>query len=158
LNDFLYRPGDQRVIFLWHEEEDLRRRTLHRFLSPMLKGCVQAGKQYEAAVRTYHLMRMVAGFNIGELAGQSVPHFHMQYGWEAALDGRSISQEELGLYFEELPYSDLIIFQNRRIRVVAPWTPKGQFALELYFRGKYDPLEIDETDLRLFACMGPSHN
>jgi galactose-1-phosphate uridylyltransferase len=163
VNDFPYLPGDQRVIFLWHHDEELRRRVLHRFrvadferseLYWMLSGCIQIGKQYDVPVRTYDLMRMVAGFNIGKLAGQSLPHFHMQYGWEVALDRRSISQEELDLYFEELLYSDLVIFQNKRIRVVAPWTPKGQFALELYFKGKYDLLEMDETDLRLFACLG----
>jgi diadenosine tetraphosphate (Ap4A) HIT family hydrolase len=162
-NDYPYLPGDQKVVFLWHSDEQVRKRALHRFrledferteLYWMLNGCVLCGRAYELPVRTYDLMRMVAGLNIGKLAGQSLPHFHMQYGWEVALEHRSISQEELNLYFEELAYCDLVIFENERVRLVAPWTPKGQFALELYFRDKYDLLEMDDLDMRMFACIG----
>ena len=163
INDFPYLPGDQRVLFLWHSEEELRKKAFHRCalsaldgveLYWMMAGCLKLGREFQVPVRTYDLMRMVAGFNIGRLAGQSIPHFHMQYGWEVALEHRSISQEELDLYFEELAYCDLVIYENKQIRIVAPWTPKGQFALEIHFRDKFDILEMDEGDVRLFACLG----
>jgi len=99
INDFPYLPADQRVIFLWHRDEAVRRRCLHRYklrdlrrmeLYWLLKGCIQCGTDYKTPGRARkqpdllrqapNLMRMVVGFNLGKLAGQSIPHFHIQYG------------------------------------------------------------------------------
>jgi galactose-1-phosphate uridylyltransferase len=170
-NDFPYWPEDQRVIFLWSKEEDLKRKVLHRArlrdvsrfeLYWLMKACVDRGNGFYQPDHTYDLMRMVAGFNLGKLAGQSQPHIHLQYGWEVVLNRRSISEEELGLYFEELRMSDLILFDNSDasgsrpggVRVVAPWTPKGQYAVDLYFANKYEITDMKDPDLRIFSIVG----
>jgi len=162
-NDFPYLSGDQRVIYLWHSELAKRTDGLHRVkledfgkseLYWLTKACVVLGKKYQAPDRTHDLMRMIVGFNLGRLAGQSIPHFHVQYGWEIVLDRRTITEKELGLYFEELSHSELVLYENDRIKVVAPWTPKGQFALELYFNRKYEIVELDDWDLATLAIYG----
>jgi len=173
LNDFPYLPGDQRVIFLWHENKHVREQCLHRFklkdlrkmdLYWLLRGCFERGNQY----RTPHsqsqlpdllecapdLMRMVVGFNLGKLAGQSIPHFHIQYGWEVVLNPRSFSHAQLDVYFEELENADLVIYQDDQLKVIVPWTPMGNFALDLYFTNKYDLCELNEQDMRVFASLG----
>jgi galactose-1-phosphate uridylyltransferase len=162
-NDFPYLPGDQKVIYMWNDDQGFRNEYLHRYqlkdfgkreLYWLTLGCIELGKKYEVPINTYDLMRMVAGFNLGGLAGQSIPHFHMQYGWEVVLNRRSITEHELVLYFEELRYSDLILFEDDRVRVVAPWTPKGQFALELYFKNKHEILKMDDLDIKILAIFG----
>jgi diadenosine tetraphosphate (Ap4A) HIT family hydrolase len=177
LNDFPYLPGDQRVMFMWNEDKVIGEKCLHRFkleefrkleLYWLLKGCIIRGKQYKKPKgskvngstqtallrRAPDLMRMVVGFNLGRLAGQSIPHFHAQYGWEVVLNQRTLSQNQLSLYYEELEIADLVIFQNKNIKVVAPWTPLGQFALDLHFTGKFDVCEMTEEDMKLFAVFG----
>jgi hypothetical protein len=177
INDFPYLPGDQRVIFLWHEDSSVREKCLHKCrlkdlrkmdLFWLLKGCIRRGKQYESPKgpkrdaphqrdllrQAPDLLRMVAGFNLGKLAGQSIPHFHVQYGWEVVLNPRSLSHNQLELYFEELEAADLVIFRDDTIKVIAPWTPLGQFALDLYFTGKHDILEMTDEDLKVFAVFG----
>ncbi len=162
-NDFPYLPGDQQVVFLWHSDQKVRESCLHRFelsdfgkteLYWLVRGCFELGNKYEVPDTTLNLMRMVVGFNLGKLAGQSIPHFHAQYGWEVVLDKRAITSKKLAAYFEELESKELIIFQDERVKVVAPWTPKGQFALELYFNDKFDILEMDDHDFRILACVG----
>ena len=162
-NDFPYLPGDQQVVFLWHDDPAVRRRSLHRVklidfgrseLFWLTKACIELGRRYDAPDRTYDLMRMVVGFNLGRLAGQSIPHFHLQYGWEVVLNKRSISEKALDLYFEELAASDLIIYEDERIKIIAPWTPQGQYALDMYFNRKYEISQMDHTDLRTLAVVG----
>ncbi len=164
-NDFPYLPGDQQVIYLAYGEQDseIRKKFLHRYkledfgrseLYWLVKGSIILGNNYPIPDRTYDLMRMVVGFNLGKLAGQSIPHFHIQYGWEVVLDRRTISQKAIDLYFEELEFNDLIIYSDDRLKVIAPWTPKGQFALDIYFNDKFEISEMDETDIRTFAVIG----
>ena len=180
LNDFPYMPGDQRVIFLWHKKKHIRKKHLHRFrlkdlrkidLYWLLHGCIKRGNQYikrgkqfrkpdsgelqpELLLLTPDLTRMVVGFNLGKLAGQSLPHFHAQYGWEVVLKPRSFSQAQLDVYFEELKKADLIIYRDEQLKVIVPWTPMGNFALDLYFANKYDLCELNEKDMRVFASLG----
>jgi len=177
VNDFPYLPADQRVLFLWHNDKSVRQAHLHRFrlrdlrrmeLYWLVRGCIVRGEQYRSPNPKKHgddqapdllrrapdLMRMVVGFNLGGLAGQSIPHFHVQYGWEVVLNPRSFSPSQLQLYFEELVDSDLIIWQNDQVRIVAPWTPMGQFAIDLYFVGKYDICDLSDDDLKVFATFG----
>jgi galactose-1-phosphate uridylyltransferase len=101
---------------------------------------------------------MVCGMNIGPLAGQSQPHLHLQYGWEVMLGHRAFSTNELNLYFEELRNERLILFETDKgevpIKVVVPWTPKGQYAIDLYFSGKHRLVEMNENDWRMFAVIG----
>jgi len=163
INDFPFLPEDQRVVFLWHSNLEVRKNCLHRFLLKdfgkiyfywLLKGCIELGKKYVIPEQTLDIMRMVTGFNLGRLAGQSLTHFHMQYGWEVVLNPLTISHTELQLYFEELDSLDLIIYQSDRVKVVAPWTPKGQYALDLYFNDKYDICEMEDEDIKIFTVIG----
>lgn len=177
LNDFPYLPGDQRVIFLWNKDKAIREKLIHRVklsqlekldLYWLLKGCIERGNQYKSQREHSNdvsigedllrkipdQMRMVVGFNFGRLAGQSISHFHAQYGWEVVLNPRSISDNALQLYFEELRWADLIIHETDKVRIVAPWTPMGQYALDVYFVDKYDICEMTDEDLKIFATVG----
>jgi galactose-1-phosphate uridylyltransferase len=162
-NDYPYLSGDQRVLFLWHPEIAVRKECLHRYrlkdfgrreLYWLVKGCIELGKDYQAPCKTLEFMRLIVGFNLGRLAGQSISHFHCQYGWEFVVERRSITELELELYFEELSRKDLVLYQDNRIMVIAPWTPLGQFALDVYFRDKCEVLEMDEEDLKVLAIIG----
>lgn len=175
LNDFPYLSRDQRVVFLWwgqEEDEDsslVRQKCFHKYqlkdlekvqLYWLLKGCIELGKNYRKAglekelEPTYEFMRMVVGFNLGKLAGQSQAHFHAQYGWEVSLERKEILNSALKLYFDELKLAGLIIDETERIKLIAPWTPKGQYALDIYFQDKFDFEELEEPDLKIFAFLG----
>jgi galactose-1-phosphate uridylyltransferase len=162
-NDYPYLPGDQRVLFLWHESPVVRHKALHKFrlqdfgkleLYWLLRACVERGKNFEIPKQSTDLWRMVVGFNLGSLAGQSIPHFHVQYGWEVALNPKTVQSEALALYFKELSQKHLVIHEDNSIRFVAPWTPKGQYATELYFKDKFEFRSLTDIDLKLFAVFG----
>lgn len=166
LNDYPYMPQDQWVFSLWHPDQEVRVQKLHRYrladftaleLYWLFKACVERGRQFEAPRASVDTWRMVVGFNLGRLAGQSIPHFHAQYGWEVALNPKIVKKNELALYFDELREQHLMIYSGDRVSLVAPWTPKGQFATELYFHDrtfKYEFRELDDFDIRLFAVFG----
>jgi galactose-1-phosphate uridylyltransferase len=172
LNDFPYLPADQRIIFLWHEEPTIRENCLHKFkladlrkmeLFWLLKGCLTRGKAYRNSQRDNllrlapDLMGMVVGFNLGSLAGQSQPHIHAQYGWEVVLNPRRLSQKQLALYYEELQSAGLVLHgekDNDAIKVIVPWTPMGQFAVDLHFSGKHDICDMTDEDVKIFAVLG----
>jgi galactose-1-phosphate uridylyltransferase len=162
-NDFPYMPKDQWVHFMWHEDIKVRHRAFHQYMLKdlkalelywLFKACISKGKDFVIPRESTDTWRMVCGMNLGNLAGQSIPHFHMQYGWEVALNPKHISKPLLELYFSELEEQDLIIHENEQIKLVSPWTPKGQYAIELYFKGKYDMMEMTEKDIKIFAIYG----
>ena len=37
---------------------------------------------------------------------------------------------------------------------MAPWTPSGKYAVNFYFRGKYEITDLDDSDLKTFAVVG----
>ncbi len=163
INDYPYLPEDQWVFYLWHEDRSVRHAAFHRFrfadfgeleLYWLVHAAIERGRKFRSPVHTGDMWRMVVGFNIGKLAGQSIPHFHVQYGWEVALEPRIIRKTALALYFEELAEEQLIIYQDDRLSLVAPWTPKGQYATELYFNGKYEFRQLNCEDIRAFAVFG----
>ena len=168
LNDYPYLPADQRVLFRWHEDLNFRQDHLHRFkledlskadLFWLLKACTQRGLDYldlsNSLLREAHyLMDMVVGFNFGKLAGQSVPHFHVQSGWEVIIQPRSFLKTELKLYIEELKLESLVLFEDTDVYVIAPWTPMGQFALDVHFINKYNICQMTEDDIKIFAVFG----
>lgn len=163
-NDFPYLPGDQRVVFLYDKDINIRKQMFHRFrldsfgkteLYWLTKACVGLGRKYDPPSDLFERVRPVVGFNLGKLAGQSISHFHMQYGWEHVLDRRAISNAELSLFLDELHHVDLVLNKNTdQARIVAPWTPMGQYALDLYFTNKFEVLNLEEDDLKLLAVIG----
>jgi len=168
LNDYPYLPADQRVLFRWHEDINFRQQHLHRFkledlikadLFWLLKACIQRGHEYLAFPnnllrQSLYPMGMVVGFNFGRLAGQSVPHFHAQSGWEVIIEPRGFLKTELRLHIEELKLEGLVLFENEDIYVIAPWTPMGQFALDIHFTDKYNISQMTEDDVKVFAAFG----
>jgi len=163
LNDFPYLPHDHRLYFLWSEDESIRKNTCHRFqindfgsveLYWLLLACQRDAQAFSSPAESADRLRLVAGFNIGDLAGQSVPHFHLQSGWEVVLEPREFTRTELELYFREIHGEDLIIFANDSFRLVAPWTPNGKYAVDLYFTDKNELTQLSEEDVRTFAVVG----
>jgi len=165
LNDFPFLAKDQRVIFLWHSDPEKRKKHLHHYrledvgeidLYWLLKAGIKLGNNAAMSLKNSDLMSMVVGFNLGHLAGQSIPHVHIQYGWDCEINVKkhSISPQQLAQYFDELEQANLLISQSERVKLVAPWTPKGQYALDLYFNDKFDICEMDNLDVKLFASFG----
>jgi galactose-1-phosphate uridylyltransferase len=163
LNDFPYLPYEHRLYFLWNEEESIKKKACHRFqigdfgraeLYWLLKACKEDAIAFRSPSETADRVRLIAGFNIGELAGQSVPHFHLQSGWEVVLNPREFTRQQLDLYFNEIHEEDLVIFENPKYSIVAPWTPSGKYAVDLYFLGKNEVSEMSEEDVRTFAVVG----
>ncbi len=165
LNDYPYLPHEHRLYFLWSPKEHLRQPVCHKYrigdfgqleLYWLLRACRDDAKRFQLPPESADRLRLIAGFNIGDLAGQSVPHFRLQSGWEVVLQPREFTEPELSLYFRELHAEDLIIFENDRYRLVAPWTPGGKYAVDFYFRGKNEITHLDDDDLKAFAVVGES--
>jgi diadenosine tetraphosphate (Ap4A) HIT family hydrolase len=163
LNDYPYLPHEHRLYFLWSPDEHLRQYACHRYrigdfgrpeLYWLLYARREDAKRFQLPPESADRLRLIAGFNIGDLAGQSVAHFHLQSGWEVVLQPREFTDSELTLYFRELHAEDLIIFENEHYRLVAPWTPGGKYAVDFYFRGKNEITQLDDDDLRTFAVIG----
>jgi hypothetical protein len=163
LNDYPYLPHEHRLYFLWNEDEHLRQHTCHRYkigdfgrpeLYWLLYACREDAKRFQLPRHTADRLRQIAGFNLGDLAGQSVPHFHLQSGWEVVLQPREFGDTELKMYFEELRAEDLIIFNNDQYSLIAPWTPGGKYAVDFYFHGKNELTHLNDFDLKTFAVVG----
>ena len=163
LNDYPYLPHEHRLYFLWNQEAEVLKHACHRFkiddfgrpeLYWLLRACRDDAAKFRLPPESADRLRLIAGFNLGDLAGQSVPHFHLQSGWEVVLQPREFTETELSLYFRELHAEDLIIFENESFRLVAPWTPAGKYAIDFYFRGKNELVQLDDNDLRTFAVVG----
>ena len=163
LNDFPYLPYDHRLYFLWSEEMKARELACHRYridqfgraeLYWLTRACRDDASVFTSPAETADRVRLIAGFNIGDLAGQSVPHFHLQSGWEVVLDPREYTKPELDLYFKEIQAEDLVIFENAKYAIVAPWTPTGKYAVDFYFRDKNVITELDDIDLLTLAVVG----
>jgi diadenosine tetraphosphate (Ap4A) HIT family hydrolase len=163
LNDYPYLPHEHRLYFMWSSDPGALEHACHRYridqfgqpeLYWLLKACRDDAAHFKLPPESADRLRLIAGFNLGDLAGQSVPHFHLQSGWEVVLQPREFTDAELALYFRELHAEDLIVFENERFRIVAPWTPAGKYAIDFYFRGKNEIVQLDEQDLRAFAVVG----
>ncbi|MEK7702799.1 MAG: hypothetical protein AAB317_02420, partial [Nitrospirota bacterium] len=170
-NDFPYLH-EQRVVFLWHDDETVREKYLHQFtlgalrkmeLYWLLKGCVIRGGQSKAASpnnllkREINPMGMVVGFNMGRLAGQSQPHIHAQCGYEVMLNPRRLSPNKLALYYEELLSAGLILYgqdDQSPVKVIVPWTPLGQFAIEIHFPQLFEIANMLDEDIKIFTVLG----
>jgi hypothetical protein len=139
LNDYPYLPHDHRLYFLWTEDTTIREATCHKYriddFSPaeiywLLRACREGADRFQVPRETADRLRLIAGFNIGDLAAQSVPHFHLQSGWEVVLQPREFTTPQLTLYFRELHEEDLFIHQDDRYLLVAPWTLAGKYAVD----------------------------
>jgi len=163
LNDFPYLPYEHRLYFLWNDDPTIKQHACHKYridefgrpeLYWLTKACRDDAAKFPSPPETADRFRLIAGFNIGDLAGQSVPHFHLQSGWEVVLNPRVFTREELDLYFNELKSEDLFIFENSKYRIIAPWTPAGKFAVDFYFRDKNLITDMDDHDLGTLAVVG----
>lgn len=158
-----YMPYDQKVMYLWHDDLETRKNTLHIFkledlrreeLYFLLKAAIEYGQDFaKGPIRSYDLPRMVFGFNLGRVAGQTIPHIHAQYGWDIIVGGETITEERLKLYYQELEQEQLIIHQDDKVKVIAAWTPKGQYHIDLHFN-KYEIYKLDDEDVKIFAHLG----
>lgn len=159
-----YLPYEQRVLYVYHRDEKVRVERLHMYqmkqvrkveLYWLLQAMVGLGSQFaQQPITDTDLRRMVAGFNFGPMAGQSLQHIHGQYGWEIFLEDRNINPAALRLFFSELESQTLIIHENKtgpHFMLVAPWTPRGQYALDLYFLDKYEVHALMDDEVKVFA-------
>jgi len=113
-----------------------------------LKACGNDAALFKSPSESADRVRLICGFNIGELAGQS-----SSIG-VVVLEPREFKRPELTLYFNELHAEDLVIFEDDHYSIIAPWTPAGKYAIDFYFRGKHEITDLDESDLHTFAMVG----
>jgi len=175
INAAPFLPHDQQMIFIRHDDEIVTKTKLHIYqmqqirkfdLYYLLAGAVELGRRHSKKVlHSTDLLRMIVGFNIGPDAGQSVPHIHAQYGWEVMLDKMDLPQKAIDLHFEELENESLVIYpkkehldedhlKNSEFKLTVPWTPHGQYAVDLFFTDKFEIHKLDEADIKIFACLG----
>ena len=158
-----YLSGDQQVGFLRHDNQELMEKALHitkleqirrMDLYFLLKSAVEYAKRFsKKPVMSKESPRTVLGFNFGKLAGQTVPHIHIQYGWDTQVPCETIYEEKLALYYRELSEEQLIVFHSGNdndVKVIAPWSPKGQYQIDLHYP-KYEIRKFDDRDIKVFA-------
>jgi hypothetical protein len=165
-NSAPYWPYDHHVLHMYHDDPKIMQKAFHIWsmeqirpleLYFMLKGAITLGQRFiKNPLKTTDLPRMMFGFNIGPDAGQSLSHIHSQYGFETVLDKMDISRKALDLYFEELAREDLVIQHSKddSFMLVAPWTPSGQYAVDLYFLKRCEIHQLEEMEIRIFAYFG----
>jgi len=163
MNAAPFWPHDHRLIYMKHSDPEIMKNTFHIIhmnqirkidFHYMLLGAIELGKKFaKKPLTTTDLPRMMFGLNIGPKAGQSLTHIHSQYGWEIVLDKKDIPRTALYLYFEELAKEDLIIHESKSASysLIAPWTPPGQFAVDLYFHDKHEIRDLTENEAKIFA-------
>lgn len=159
------------LLFLDCEDKEKMKTRLHtpqlRTIRPMdlyylLKGCVDIGKTFEPnELHTNDMPRMVIGFNIGHLAGQSIYHLHAQLGIDVRRLPTIVAPETLQLYLKEISQAQLMIRPrdfasngNYPFILYVPWTPRGQYALDLMFPGVYSPHQLSDEQIKTFALLG----
>ena len=163
-----FLPGDQRVLCLWNDSQDKRYEHVHRYQFAdfgieefyfLTRAAAELAKAFPGTKdgrilqEDINPIRCIAGFNIGKLAGQSIPHFHLQYGWEIVLNPRNISSPKLALYYWEIRDAKLILYEDNDLYMIVPWTPKGQYHVELHFKEKYEIGQLEEKDVRKIATF-----
>ena len=163
-----FMPGDQRVLCLWHKSCEKRYGYAHRFQFSdfgieefyyLTAGAVELARSFpdgsdgQALQEDLNLIRCVAGFNIGKLAGQSIPHFHLQYGWEIVLEPRNLNPPTLNLFYWEMSEAHLILHEDEHMYVVIPWTPKGQYHIEIHFKNRHQLGQLEYVDVSRLACF-----
>lgn len=161
-NSAPFLPGDQRVFCLWNESHEKRYAYAHKFKFSdygqeefyyLTMAAVGSARGFADSTdgkilqEDSHLIRCIVGFNIGKLAGQSIPHFHLQYGWEIAINPVSINPPTLQLYYWEMREAQLILHEDDDIFLVVPWTPKGQYHIEIHFKKKNHFGQLASTDV-----------
>ena len=164
-----YLPGDQRVLALWHSEPEQRYAHAHKvrladfsavelyYLTRTAAELAQAfpsTRQGRELCQDRYPARCITGFNLGPLAGQSVRHVHAQYGFDLAIDPKVITPAKLSCFYEEMRDADLVLHEDDTLMLVAPWTPKGPYNLELHFPNRYELRELGDVELRAMAYFG----
>ena len=167
-----FLAGDQRLFCMWHEDKTIRYKHAHKFkFSDMtivefyylLKAARDHAIEFPGSEAGDSLqndenspIRCIAGFNIGKLAGQSMPHFHLQYGWDVLLPESAnldIHRALINLYYKELEEKSLILWQDDQLYILAPWTPKGQFHMEIHFKNKYELTHLNDDNLKILSYL-----
>lgn len=170
-NSAPFLPHDQSVMFVRNDDPTVMQGVLHIgkldqvkpfHLYYLLSAAVEKGRRFSThPIETTDPLRMVFGFNMGDLAGQSLYHIHAQYGWEVPLDSIDLPRAVLNLYFDELSRENLIISKDvgskakaPNFKFLSPWTPRGQYALDLCYPTRFEIHKLDVNDRKVFALLG----
>ncbi len=167
-----FLAGDQRILCMWHEDRCMRYRHAHKFsiadmttvefyylvltARELARKFPESYEGQKLQKKEFFPIRCIAGFNIGKLAGQSMPHFHLQYGWDVVLPesvNPDIDKSLMSLYYAEMTRQNLILWEDERIYILAPWTPKGQYHIEIHFKDKYEITHLDDSDVRVLSYV-----
>jgi galactose-1-phosphate uridylyltransferase len=164
-NSAHYTSYDQSVLYLWNDDPLVRKKNLHvaqlgklgkEELYFIARAVVERSNQFVSSpINNSDLPRPMFGFNLGRLAGQSIPHIHGQYGWFSTPgnSGVTIRKSQLELLFEEYDHEQLILHDDKKVKVIVPWTPKGQYEVDLFFN-KNEIRNLDEDECKIFAYLG----
>ena len=157
---------------MWNDDKNLRYKNAHKFLFAemttvefyyLVLAARELAKDFPESLdgqklqkKEFSPIRCIAGFNIGKLAGQSMPHFHLQYGWDVVLSESAnpdIDESLMNLFYSELKQQSLILWEDERIIILAPWTPKGQYHMEIHFKNKYELTHLDDRDIKILSYL-----
>lgn len=161
-----YFPYDPKVVMLWNDDLEKRKESLHKFkledlgreeLFFFLKSSIEMGNRFSNSCPSdYNLQRMCFGMNLGRMAGQSIPHFHGQYGWDVVVNpSKPVNKEELALYYRELEDEDLVLCEDDGLglKVIVPWTPKGQYQIDLHFYKNHETRTLSEEQMKVYSHL-----
>ncbi len=168
-NEYPFMEWDHHVLCLWHRNFGCRMAHTHRFRLADL-GLVEFFCLSMAAVeRARHFphtrdglsmlassdsVRPLLGWNLGKLAGQSIPHLHAQYGWESVPPSTHESeQSKLQLYYEEHRDKDLILYEDKRFLVLVPWAQRTRHHVQVHIKGCYLITDLKPADLGVLAGL-----
>jgi diadenosine tetraphosphate (Ap4A) HIT family hydrolase len=153
-----FLPGDQKVLFLPEHHVEFAEFGNNEFYYLTLAASEMAtdfpntksGKNLQEDINP---IRCIAGFNIGKFAGQSIPHFHLQYGWEIVVNPKMIDRPLLNCYYSEMREENLIIYEDDDIYLIIPWTPKGQYHIEIHFKHLHEFGQLKKQDIYKLTCF-----
>lgn len=162
-----FLEADHQVYALWHKDQQKRYCGAHRFkltdykemdfYYPALAAIARA-KTFPNTEEGQHLqegtlpVRPILGVNIGKLAGQSIPHFHTQAGWQSC-STHMPNGKSRQLYYEELRENGLMLYENDELVLFAPWCQLGRYHLQLHLKHKYYLQEVTRQELSLMSVI-----
>lgn len=167
-----YLPNDQKVLFLWNDNLEIRENILHRCNAEDLRreeifytlyAAREKGREFKSKkIDSHNPMTMTFGMNLGEKAGMSLLHFHTQYGWRVDTarvkqlfqnihedpEARKLARD---LFYRELDLEDLVVYNGSNFRIISPWTPSDACQYELHFKDKFEIVDLSDDDLKIIS-------
>jgi hypothetical protein len=162
--------ADHRLFSLWHPELDKRYVGVHRFCLadyeeaefcfPVLAALDRA-KEFSSSPEGEKYLsegslpsRLIMGYNLGCMVGQSIQHFHLQAGWESIdPDHHYPNGIRRQLFYQELRDAELMLYEDENLVMFCPWAQRGRYHLQVHFKSMYWLQSLQPKDVTLLAVI-----